>query len=881
MTPEQREAVRGGLQDLPGHDWHGPVAPGYSAVFSGLDRELPLLLLPVRLETRFLPPGAPTELVVRIFPDDVQTDLHVPALEQGEVDHGIAFWRAAWPPGVTRDVLDPMFARMASRLGACRAAWVLELTRPLDWFARPASGPPLMIAHFPTPPLRDAVEPGRARLLPDRWVVTGYQHDEQVFLVAGAPITDDLPATPDLAAVDAAPRSTLALMDAQGMTWLHDLDAAESAGMAVRVPLGTWDVEAGIDLFVVGVRGTAGAGASAVADLLAAHHWTRGLDLLRRGVPTNNADDAPAGYSATAPDLVALLDTVLTPSARPGPAKAAARSAPGPPGGVDLPGGGLPTMPAAGFADRSFSSALTLALGLGEDTIVGRLPHAQDSQLQLAGAMNAALWPAAWGHFLRSLLAPAVGEAGIGWVRERYARHVAGGGPLPALRIGRQPYGVLPVAVDRVEPAATPEQAALTRVLLALLPSWDNAVAEWVPRLDPDATDVTGGQPAGGGNGPRLTLESATTTLARILGAVPNPGDLAVRAASDDTEAYLDAYNSANVLLILTLGNSTQAAIDLYNTLPDAATLEEQIAVFEAMVLALPDGDPFAEFIKTYLLYGGSRVDDNGDEVYFSGVLQGQDERTLPLLGHDFGVNRTRVTGRIESTGEPKSFFTTFADSATPWTAPLVADAAVGEDVAGWLAELVTEAADPSRPAAAPGEHPSLLFQLLKRALAVAHANDRSDAVAGLRTLANAAADGRLADPAELETLLGEALGTCMNRIDAWLCGAAVSRLETMRAARPHGLEIGGFGWALGLRPASVAGASQGFVHAPDARSRRHRGHLAQRLERARRRHAWRPRARGGSQLRSGAKRGVDRGRDARWLPAVRVARPGSGAPPP
>ena len=101
--------------------------------------------------------------------------------------------------------------------------------------------------------------------------------------------------------------------------------------------------------------------------------------------------------------------------------------------------------------------------------------------------MNAALWPATWGYFLRHLVDPAVDGAGVGWLRERFNRYVPGGGPLPAIRIGRQPYGVLPVAYDRVEPTATPEAAALLRVLLALVPSWDRAVYEWVPTLDPNA----------------------------------------------------------------------------------------------------------------------------------------------------------------------------------------------------------------------------------------------------------------------------------------------------------------------------------------------------------------------------------------------------------
>ena len=206
-----------------------------------------------------------------------------------------------------------------------RAAWVLEATRPLNWSMRPTPGPGRLKPDFPAPVPRETVEPGRARLLPDRWVVVGYHHQEQVFLVAGPPVTADLPAVPDLAATEVAPRSFRDLSDAQGLAWTHDLVAAESVGMAVRVPLGGWDLDDGIDLFAVGVCGGDADSCGAVADLLAAQHWTRGLDLLRRGTPTNNSDDVPAGYSATAPDLVALLDVVLAGGI---PAKGPAQTSP-------------------------------------------------------------------------------------------------------------------------------------------------------------------------------------------------------------------------------------------------------------------------------------------------------------------------------------------------------------------------------------------------------------------------------------------------------------------------------------------------------------------------------------------------------------------------
>src|SRR5262245_47714989 len=49
-----------------------------------MDDHIPILLLPVRVETRFMPVMAPTELWVRILPDDIAVHAHEPELTAGE-----------------------------------------------------------------------------------------------------------------------------------------------------------------------------------------------------------------------------------------------------------------------------------------------------------------------------------------------------------------------------------------------------------------------------------------------------------------------------------------------------------------------------------------------------------------------------------------------------------------------------------------------------------------------------------------------------------------------------------------------------------------------------------------------------------------------------
>ena len=62
--------------------------------------------------------------------------------------------------------------------------------------------------------------------------------------------------------------------------------------------------------------------------------------------------------------------------------------------------------------------------------------------------MATALWPATWGYYLLNLIGldgTGLTLDSIAWAREHFIAHVRPFGPLPTLRVGRQPYGVLPV----------------------------------------------------------------------------------------------------------------------------------------------------------------------------------------------------------------------------------------------------------------------------------------------------------------------------------------------------------------------------------------------------------------------------------------------------
>src|SRR3954465_4867403 len=67
-----------------------PLVPG----------DQPLVLLPVRLETRFFAQGDGTqELRIRVFPDQIHVDAHERQLTASEIEWGQHFWQQTWLAG--------------------------------------------------------------------------------------------------------------------------------------------------------------------------------------------------------------------------------------------------------------------------------------------------------------------------------------------------------------------------------------------------------------------------------------------------------------------------------------------------------------------------------------------------------------------------------------------------------------------------------------------------------------------------------------------------------------------------------------------------------------------------------------------------------------
>ena len=249
-------------------------------------------------------------------------------LTERERDAGQAYWRVAWQEENEGVDQPEAWTALVPGCKATRAAWIVQETMPLSPYSK-GKGANSKQEY-------SSIEPNvipTAPILPDRWVVVGYQYERtspydtlpepqnengpwpvltETLRAQSEPVKEPLQLSYSLAnltgsdgsADEPAEVTQDMFMDGLRITkseisWAFDFGCAEEAGMALRIPLTGKHFAHPIDvLLVFGVKSTLTSTdtADTLGELFEHQRLTRGLAFVPQGAPSNNTEEVPAAY---------------------------------------------------------------------------------------------------------------------------------------------------------------------------------------------------------------------------------------------------------------------------------------------------------------------------------------------------------------------------------------------------------------------------------------------------------------------------------------------------------------------------------------------------------------------------------------------------------
>jgi hypothetical protein len=760
-----------------------------------LEASAPVVLFPVRIETRF--EGA--VLKVRVYPDEIFLNRHETALTTEEFAAGEKYYEDLNVEAASKEA---NWRDMVRRFGAQRSAYILRITLPTfdpplpDGDPPPHDGIPAgqnLTLTFPTDIQFRAgswTRPGEA-LLPDRWVVMTRRGNTRRYFLGNA-IPEPLAMTVDPGASEAQ-NSTLPNghpVDDRAR-WMIDFARAVQVGMGIQITLTGTEPQTGFDRVVVfGIKTsmTRIDGSLAIEKLLDAHHYTRGIALLRQGTATNNVKDRP---------------TNVPPADDAGKASfAIERNTPLGEFDVGAPFDRFrahPTLPPVNESSAVDGYFWTKLMGVPSG-VLQNVDRAFERQWQAAQSMTQALWPVTYGFFLKFMMEPVFTESGIAKAKDYCLNFVFPRGFVPAFRVGNVPYGLLPVAsLQRWEPRGLGRaddelvEQTLLPPLRRMTSIWKGA-ASGVPRVKKQSSQ------------PELDLLTA-------LSLFPSARDARIRFGLGPSLVY-NAFNILGWDFAQALSIFDQKSTDLFQLMvghPEWRTRIGRTVLSSTAFLATV---PFVDLDKNL----------SETQAGLESALLGLFNATIAQLVSNTAPDKPSTTNllyellRISTITE----YALQADALLRKTPP-----------PGFLPWALDEVMDVT---GLPSSSQSPVKRMLADATLAANARNASSgqrfAVSRLSHLPTA----------ELDRLVRETLDLASHRLDAWVTAFATRRVFALRSLEessqgpgnefvPIGTFFGGYAWVEDLRPVSrttapapdgapaeVDPTNGGFVHCPSSR---------------------------------------------------------------
>lgn len=737
--------------------------------------EHPVILFPLRLETIF----QDHRLLVRIYPDQLLIDTHEKQLTRKEYDSAVAYWRSS--RNKPREEKQKAWRKLSAQYGPKRAAFLATWPQTHDF-------------HGPLPDFRTVswTATPKLRSLPDRFLVWAYRFDGSAnYFALSNPVKQE---NTVIASHDAAAEG---LFDDKS-EWMVDFSRAKTDGFAVEIDVTNSDIALGFDrVIATGVRwSNADDGRKEIEQLFQHHRYTSGLAFLEPGTPTNNTEQAPSAFSSKEDHEASYAVEIE---------------------GPENWNPGTSSMP------RANAYRLSRALGIFPDALryvdgAGKIGES------FAREMNTVTWPVIGDYYLRRLLPGVLDENQLANMAEHFRDFVRGAGPLPSLRIGKQPYGILPVT--RILPnigsfqgwtpwsgddgAKVPFDLGLHRIVTQFFKQWQALAqnTDSVPRVGRDNEDPD-------------------STLLRILAMEPHC--ITYRARPFVSEAFISWLMV--VLRNHAFGPDTISGQDAHSPIECMLEWSESWKEVQERIVTLLceiSGIEAAAFKNQPLVDSFAWFDGSDEPIPFTRDAENADLHPSIYLQ--------------ELSTKGKTSADTLLAQVAELAIKLAPTPAARRDIIRSLGNLstssildffnhVTEARQiVQRIKDDPAVHPERRGYGVRLSLAERILRERDhlggftsvqqiDAITGVGTdtmhdIVHSFQDFK--ELPDIDRLFRESLDLTTHRVDAWVTSFATKRLLGIRAtqAGETGIHIGSFGYVEDLKPRDK-GRSHGYLHAP------------------------------------------------------------------
>ncbi|MFC3559245.1 hypothetical protein [Pedobacter jamesrossensis] len=387
--------------------------------------DIPINLFPVRLETKYRQTLRGTQLLVRVYPDDISIITHEQMLTESELKFGQKHWQILFQTTNNKELTNNAWKNIWKEFGGNRAAWVAKSTKPTNWEQRAdlTSAEDLIFADAETKPDSWTKAP-HTNVLPDRFVLMGYRAGKEVHRSVGRQIKDIVIVGPAPIVDENDPSFTRddqenRIQYGEDFAWMADFDIAVEQGLGFIIPQRDEDVKLGYDqLLVVGLKSSADEndGKELFEALIDNHKYSEeGLSLLKQGTPTNNTEAEDSGYQSQQ----SIEDFIL-----------------------QVENDQALFKPSDNFKEATDGQRLAEYFGVSYE-VFQSVYNSNITDHSEAIAMNTALQPGTLGYFVTTMLNGVLDETDKELLRYHFINYVSGRGPLPSIRVGNQPYGII------------------------------------------------------------------------------------------------------------------------------------------------------------------------------------------------------------------------------------------------------------------------------------------------------------------------------------------------------------------------------------------------------------------------------------------------------